>query len=179
MRDNPLDLEQTVPLITAGEIRQRQRRILDRDAAFHQSRGQWGVERLSRGHRLPLPLRFCGLRCLWKIWNEWIKGDWFHRLAYQRTIVLFFGLFFFYTAIVVFFAFIYLAVSILGQQNQLAPDGSIKIIPFCNMDINDVSFFFFFTEFVPQSVLIRFPSSAHGGSLLFPLHHDDYWLRRF
>jgi hypothetical protein len=112
----------------------RQSRILDRSAAFHQSRGRWGVERLSRGHRA----RRSGCCCLGRIWNEWILGDWFHRLAYQRTCVLMTILFVIYTSIVVFFGFVYLAVSILGQEEIINPDdGSKKIISFCDMDIND------------------------------------------
>ena len=89
----------------------------------------------------------CGYRCLWcnccsncwwRLWNEWIKGDWFHRLAYQRTCVLIFILFFCYSSIVVFFAFVYLAVSLAGRRFEVDPDsGSTTTIAFCDMDIND------------------------------------------
>lgn len=110
-------------------LRQRreapQSRLLDRDATFRQSHGHWGVERLSRRHRNYL---------LSRIWNDWVLGDWFHRLAYQRTPVLMGILFVAYTSIVVFFAFVYLGVSMLGQQTETNPDGSKKIIAFCDME---------------------------------------------
>jgi len=63
--------------------------------------------------------------------------DWFHTLAYQRTIVLMMILFFIYTAIVFNFAFIYLFVSKLGQREKVNPDGTISTLPFCDMDIHD------------------------------------------
>ena len=82
--------------------------------------------------------RNCCINCWWRFWNEWIKGDWFHRLAYQRTCVLMFILFCCYTSIVVFFAFVYLAVSLLGRRFEVDPDnGSTTTIAFCDMDIND------------------------------------------
>jgi hypothetical protein len=109
-------------------------RILDRNATFHQSRGRWGVDRLSRGHRARRGYVCC---CLGRIWNEWIMGDWFHRLVYQRTCVLMSILFVIYSSIVVFFGFVYLGVSTLGQKTEINPDGSKKIIAFCDMDIND------------------------------------------
>jgi hypothetical protein len=110
-------------------VRQRrealQSRLLDRDATFHQSHGRWGVERLSRRHQRHLMSR---------LWHDWIFGDWFHRLAYQRTSVLMGILFVMYASIVVFFAFVYYGVSILGQQTVINPDGSKKIIAFCDME---------------------------------------------
>jgi hypothetical protein len=131
------------PLLNSSETSLRHRppsssqqgpRILDRDAAFHQSKGLWQIHRLSRGRSVHHNFR---LRVFWRIWNEWIKGDWFHRLAYQRTCMLMFILFVVYSLIVVFFAFVYLAVSKLGRQIHVNPDGSVKVIAFCDMDIND------------------------------------------
>jgi hypothetical protein len=103
----------------------RQSRLLDRDATFHQSHGRWGVERLPRRHQRYL---------LSRLWHDWIFGDWFHRLAYQRTLVLMGILFVTYSSIVVFFGFVYLGVSILGQQTEINPDGSKKVIAFCDME---------------------------------------------
>lgn len=102
-------------------------RILDRSRAFRQSRGRWSVHRQSRH-----PHHFLG-----RIWNEWNLGGWFHRLAYQRTGILMLILFLVYTSIVVFFAAIYLTVSLLGQTIESNPDGSEKHIPFCHMEINN------------------------------------------
>eukprot|EP00980_Cylindrotheca_fusiformis_P011972 scaffold2830_cov131-Cylindrotheca_fusiformis.AAC.93 len=106
----------------------RHPRLLDRDGNFHQSHGHWGVERLSRRNRRYL---------LSRLWHDWILGDWFHRLAYQRTPVLMFILFLAYTSIVVFFAFVYLGVSMMGRQTEINPDGSKKVIAFCDLEIND------------------------------------------
>lgn len=100
-------------------------RLLDRDATFWQSRGHWGVQRLSRRH----PRRF-----LSRLWNDWIFGDWFHRLAYQKTLVLMGILFVTYASMVVFFAFVYLGVSKLGSQTVVGPDGSKRVISFCHME---------------------------------------------
>ena len=131
------------PLLRSSERSLRQRpplssqqspRILDRDAAFHQSKGLWQIHRLPRGRSSHHNFH---LRSFWRIWNEWIKGDWFHRLAYQRTCMLMFILFVVYSSIVVFFAFVYLAVSKFGHRIQINPDGSVKVIAFCDMDIND------------------------------------------
>lgn len=116
--------------------RRRPLRVLDRDAAFFQSRGRWRVQNLSRGaarvryecatgrqRRLPFTKRF---------WD-----DWFYSLAYQRTIVLMMILFLSYGAIVVLFGFIYLGVSYYGEESKVNPDGSISKLPFCDMDIHD------------------------------------------
>eukprot|EP00538_Stauroneis_constricta_P002304 CAMPEP_0119545632 /NCGR_PEP_ID=MMETSP1352-20130426/326_1 /TAXON_ID=265584 /ORGANISM="Stauroneis constricta, Strain CCMP1120" /LENGTH=508 /DNA_ID=CAMNT_0007590205 /DNA_START=14 /DNA_END=1540 /DNA_ORIENTATION=+ len=109
-------------------------RILDRDAGFRQSRGRWSVERLTRGHRRDVN---CCRRWHQKIWKECIKGDWFHRLAYMRTIPLLLVFLLAYCTIITFFAFVYLAVSQLGRQIDTNADGTSNIIPFCNMDISD------------------------------------------
>ena len=125
------------------ELRYRRpNRILDRDATFAQSKGRWGVERLGRDQRYRSnnenDRSSAFIATLSRIWNEWIKGDWFHRLVYTRTCVLMFILFVAYTLIVVFFAIVYLSVSRLGQQTSIDPnDGSEHIIAFCDMDIND------------------------------------------
>lgn len=116
--------------------RLRHSRVLDRDAAFHQSRGRWRVLNLSReaarfryeeatGRQRKLPFTK-------RIWD-----DWFYSLAYQRTVILMFILFLVYGAIVVVFGFVYLGVSILGEQEKVNPDGTISKLPFCDMDIHD------------------------------------------
>lgn len=108
----------------------RSPRILDRDGAFHQSRGKWSIERQSRGIRRThqSPSRRC-VPC--NIWDP----DWFHNLAYKPTLILMGILFFIYSTIVFFFAFVYLGVSKLGAPAQ-TDDGSIKH-SFCGMDINN------------------------------------------
>ena len=113
---------------------QQQQRVLDRDAAFYQSRGRWRVVHLRRdaarvryeqgqARRLPLSKR---------VWD-----DWFYSLAYQKTVVLMMILFVSYGAIVVLFAFVYLGVSVLGEQTKVNPDGSVSKLAFCDMDIHD------------------------------------------
>mmetsp|Transcript_11599 Transcript_11599/g.27902 ORF Transcript_11599/g.27902 Transcript_11599/m.27902 type:complete len:464 (+) Transcript_11599:150-1541(+) len=128
----PLLSQQTQSIRQASSLRQRRdfssnQRLLDRDATFSQSHGHWGVQRLSRHQRWFLS----------RIWSDWICGDWFHRLAYQKTWILMGILFVAYASIVVFFAFVYLGVSILGSKTEVSPDGSKKVIAFCDMDIND------------------------------------------
>jgi hypothetical protein len=79
------------------------RRILDRSGNFRQSRGRWGVDRQhSRAENAPR-----WLCCRRSMYREWGK-DWFFRLAYQKTCVLFMLLFISYGLIIVFFGFIYL-----------------------------------------------------------------------
>jgi hypothetical protein len=47
-------------------------------------------------------------------------------------------LFLIYSSIVVFFGFVYLGVSMLGQKVEIDPDnGTKRMIAFCDMDIND------------------------------------------
>jgi potassium inwardly-rectifying channel subfamily J len=46
-------------------------------------------------------------------------------------------LFISYGTIVTVFGFIYLALSYFGSKAEVNPDGSSKVIAFCNMDIND------------------------------------------
>ena len=127
----------TIPTIENPSLLSRRlpTRVLDRDAAFYQSRGRWRVQNLrreaarfryeptGRQRRLPLSKRF---------WD-----DWFYSLAYQRTIVLMMILFVSYGGIVVVFAFIYLGVSVWGQETKVNPDGSVSVLPFCDMDIHD------------------------------------------
>lgn len=124
------------PPTTSLRSRRQPARVLDRDAAFYQSRGRWRVQNLRREaarfryesttgqqRRLPFSKRF---------WD-----DWFYSLAYQRTIVLMMILFVSYGAIVVIFAFVYLGVSLMGQEKKINPDGSVSVLPFCDMDIHD------------------------------------------
>ena len=133
-----IDEEESLsPQSQSREQQRRTSRILDRNAAFHQSRGRWGVERRNMGDVLRSRRRwYCC--CFGRFWTEWIlAGDWFHRLAYTRTCDLMMILFTVYCAIVVFFAFVYYGVSMLGQETQTNPDGTKKIIAFCDMEIND------------------------------------------
>ena len=115
-------------------------RILDRSAGFRQSRGRWSVHRLSRQRPGTLRRRCrCFQWCCLQTprWSEWNLGGWFHRLAYQRTGILIIILFSVYFCIVLFFAIVYLGVSIMGQTTEENPDGSEKIIPFCHMEIDN------------------------------------------
>jgi hypothetical protein len=111
------------------------RRILDRDAAFFQSRGKWNVQHVSRDaatmHHTPTgETNRVSL-------SKQIANDWFHNLAGQRTIVLMLIICLVYAATVFVFAFIYLGVSLLGQQDKVNPDGTVSKLPFCDMDIHD------------------------------------------
>lgn len=98
------------------------RRILDRDAAFHQSRGKWSVQRLSHGNVLGRAPSMRPRRC-WRLCD-----DWFHNLAYKPTVLLMLILFLSYTSAVVFFAFVYRVVNILGTRHTTN---------FCGMDITN------------------------------------------
>lgn len=130
-------------------------RILDRDADFFQSRGRWnGVQLLPResGRRnrsslqqgnIAHPSRRGASSCA-QCWKRRMRrsfprlmDDWFHTLAYQRTILLMMILFCVYFAIVVAFGFLYLAVSVLGAKKTYKSDGSFVTESFCDMDIND------------------------------------------
>ena len=42
-----------------------------------------------------------------------------------------------YGAIVVLFAFVYLGVSVLGEETKVNPDGTTSKLAFCDMDIHD------------------------------------------
>jgi hypothetical protein len=110
-------------------------RILDRDAAFFQSRGKWKVQHVSRDaatmHHTPTgETNRVSL-------SKQISNDWFHNLAGQRTLVLMLIICIVYAATVFVFAFIYLGVSLLGQQDKVNPDGTVTKLPFCDMDIHD------------------------------------------
>jgi hypothetical protein len=121
-----------------NELRQRRKsaRILDRDAAFFQSRGRWSVRHISRGEARLLHTPEGGLRrqaMMKQFWN-----DWFYTLALQKTYVLMIILFLGYTAMVFLFAFVYLFVSLIGQTSAVDPnDGSTHTELFCDMDIHD------------------------------------------
>ena len=110
------------------------RRLLDRDAPFFQSRGRWSVQHLSRQaarfHHRPdggAPTRVARSKQFW--------DGWFHALAYQRTVVLLSILVIIYAVIVFTFGSIYYALSTWGQKEQINPDGSVTTIQFCAMDI--------------------------------------------
>ena len=113
-----------------------QGRLLDRDAAFCQSRGRWRVQHVSRDaarhHHLPEGGRR-RLSVPKRLWD-----DWFYTLSYQRTIVLMMILFLSYAGIVFLFAFVYLAISLLGQSQKINDDGTISTLPFCDLDIHNV-----------------------------------------
>ena len=111
-------------------------RILDRSGAFRQSRGHWSVHRLSR-QAPSLGNRCCPWCFRGRIWSEWNLGGWFHRLAYQRTGVLMLILFCTYATIVLFFAIVYLTVSKIGRSTDSNPDGSERVVPYCQMEINN------------------------------------------
>lgn len=113
----------------------RQSRVLDRDAAFAQSRGRWRVQNLSREATRLQTLNTGRQRR--QALSKRIWDDWFYSLAYQRTVVLWMILFLSYGCIVVVFAFVYLGVSFLGREEHVNPDGSISKLPFCDMDIHD------------------------------------------
>lgn len=90
-------LSQAQSIRQASSIRQRRdlpsnQRLLDRGGTFSQSHGHWGVQRLPRRHRRWIVSR---------LWNDWIFGDWFHRLAYRKTWMLMGILFVTYASIVV------------------------------------------------------------------------------
>ena len=119
-----------------------QQRILDRSGAYGQSRGRWGVERRlsveERRRRRPegsrcsfCPSFLCNKMC-WKS-NYGLGKDWFFWLAYKKTPFLFGLLFVSYALIIGCFGFIYLSLSIFGSHAETNPDGSTKIIAFCDM----------------------------------------------
>jgi hypothetical protein len=110
-------------------------RILDRDGAFFQSRGRWRVQHTSRDAATMhhTPTGETNRVSMWKL----IWDDWFHNLAGQRTVVLMLILCVVYAATVFVFAFIYLGVSLLGEQDKVNPDGTVSKLPFCDMDIHD------------------------------------------
>lgn len=121
---------------TQEEIESVQTRLLDRNAAFHQSRGHWGVRRLSQGARLrrisQVTRETGGVRGIMRyLWE-----DWFHALAYRPTLQLMAIIFFSYAFVVFIFAYIYLGVSTLGAKITVNPDGSTKD-SFCGMDITN------------------------------------------
>ena len=130
---SPSPQQQTSP----PPLRQPQdRRLLDRDAAFYQSRGRWRVHHASQGAAQQVSaLVQGGVKQFW--------GNWFYALAYQRTIVLMLILFSTYTFAVFFYAAIYLSVSQIGQQNSTDPvdpssgSSSSNAQCFCDMDIHD------------------------------------------
>ncbi len=111
-------------------------RILDRSGAFRQSRGRWSVHRLSRQPSSNTN-RCCPPCFQERVWNEWNLGGWFHRLAYQRTGILMLILFCAYASIVTFFAAVYFSMSMLGQTSATDPDGSERVVPYCQMEISN------------------------------------------
>jgi hypothetical protein len=123
---------------------------LDRDGPYFQSRGRWRVQHVRRnatryyhhhqdrggereddddGDREGLPATRTALSK--QFWDEW-----FHVLAYQRTGTLLLILVTVYAAIVANFAAVYYVLSTYGQEQKINEDGSISMLPFCDMDIN-------------------------------------------
>lgn len=130
------------------EIRRRntsaqpnQRRLLDRDSAYYQSRGRWRVQHVRRsttryyhhqgeedGVGAVEPTRTAFSKQFW--------DEWFHLLAYQRTATLLLILISVYTVIVVYFAAVFYVLSKYGEKKEIHEDGSISILPFCDLDIH-------------------------------------------
>lgn len=117
------------------------RRLLDRDSAYYQSRGRWRVQHVRRsttryyhhqgqggglGEGAPTRTAFSK-----QFWDEW-----FHLLAYQRTATLLLILVSVYTSIVVFFAAVFYILSRYGEKKEIHEDGSVSILPFCDLDIH-------------------------------------------
>ena len=101
-------------------------RLLDRGAAFHQSKGHWAIHRVCRSSRLRRSSQtFASSRV--RTWWD----DWFHSLAYRPTIPLMLILFVLYAAQVFFFAGVYLGVSKLGEEANSSEHS------FCGMDITN------------------------------------------
>ena len=147
---DPLENDDDVEADWSEELEQRRRfqphqqRILDRSGEYGQSRGRWGVERRrsstveERRRRRPegsrcsrCPSFFCNKLC--RKSNYGVGKDWFFWLAYKKTYVLFLLLFVSYALIIGCFGFIYLSLSILGSKQEVNPDGSTKVIAFCDM----------------------------------------------
>jgi potassium inwardly-rectifying channel subfamily J len=127
--ENPADMVEF-------QHQQQQNRILDRNGTFGQSRGRWGVERNLAGAPLLNERRrnsCCRFFCCCR-WSYYGCGkDWFFWLAYKKTPVLFVLLFLSYATIIGFFGFIYLSLSIFGSHQEVNPDGSTKVVAFCDM----------------------------------------------
>lgn len=151
---DPLENDDDGEADWSEELEQRRRfqphqqRILDRSGEYGQSRGRWGVERRrsstveERRRRRPEGSRCSRCPCLFykslcRKSNYRVAKDWFFLLAYKKTYVLFLLLFVSYLLIIGCFGFIYLSLSILGSKQEVNPDGSTKVIAFCDMDIND------------------------------------------
>jgi Inward rectifier potassium channel transmembrane domain/Inward rectifier potassium channel C-terminal domain len=139
---------QPVEPVALPEVRRRRnagqanhRRLLDRDSAYYQSRGRWRVQHVRRsttryyhhqgeedgvGEGEPTRTAFSK-----QFWDEW-----FHLLAYQRTATLLLILISLYTAIVVYFAAVFYILSKYGEKREIHEDGSISILPFCDLDIH-------------------------------------------
>ena len=127
--------------------RRRRRRLLDRDAAYFQSRGRWHIQHVSREAARAYPQEVTrttttssssGTLSITTSYTEPAAStqritsspprliplrkqfwdDWFHALAYQRTIVLMGILLAVYSAIVVYFGILYLIVSHVGRLQQ-------------------------------------------------------------
>ena len=130
------------PIVAVAHRTSCRCRLLDRDAAFHQSRGRWRVQHASSSSS---PSQFAqqqppqGVSALVQGGVKQFWGNWFYALAYQRTLVLMLILFSSYTLAVFFYAAIYLFVSQIGQEPQDPSSGSSSPSTqcFCDMDIHD------------------------------------------
>jgi hypothetical protein len=112
----------SIPHVASQQIRTR---LLDRDAAFYQSRGRWSIHHQSTGIARRRPLA----KLIW--------DDWFHALIYQKTRLLLFILFLTYTGSVFAFAIVYRLVSWAGEIQKINEDGSISRLAFCDLAIHD------------------------------------------
>lgn len=95
------------------------KRILDRDAAFFQSRGNWKVKHKSRnaiGFSNAIDINDDGKRltCSKMFWDSW-----FYRLVYQRTIILLLIILAIYAMIICLYAMIYYNLSHYGRMSKI------------------------------------------------------------
>jgi Inward rectifier potassium channel transmembrane domain/Inward rectifier potassium channel C-terminal domain len=145
--DDTSDHQPFEPVAAAPEIRRRNavqtnlRRLLDRDSAYYQSRGRWRVQHVRRSttryyHHQGEEDGAGGIEPTRTAFSKQFWDEWFHLLAYQRTATLLLILISVYTAIVVYFAAVFYVLSKYGEKKEIHEDGSISILPFCDLDIH-------------------------------------------
>jgi potassium inwardly-rectifying channel subfamily J len=102
-------------------------RLLDRDAAFFQSRGRWNTRQYRDESLLATAPSY-----LKQFWDNWFYG-----LAYKRTIVLIGTIFVTYSFIVFFFAGIYLLIARFGIEDMDESSGSPSKVA-CDLEIHSL-----------------------------------------